>query len=193
MSSIERDLNEYLFLEFGFDLEEDQSRVSESWPFELRKIADLEDGPLFEFDDNDEPFFAFGGTFNFLPKAGMDLAALLVQLRGGRWISSREPVDLELSMPGHSSVPSGLERRRALELLGQEVLASRQVEILEGLFLRTEQKYLGLFRVAGQSEAVVGGLSRRIVVLFPEASGWRRLAWGVGQWLKDEAAVSKAD
>ena len=193
MSSIERDLNEYLFLEFGLDLEEDESRVSESWPFELRKVADLEDGPVFEFDDDHEPFFAFGGTFNFLPKAGMDLEALVVQLRGARWMSSRDPISLEMSMPGHPSVPSGLERRRALELLGQEVLGRTSVEILEGLFLRTEQKYLGLFQAASETEAVVGGLSRRIVVGFPEASGWRRLAWGVGQWLKEEAAVSEPD
>jgi hypothetical protein len=193
MSSIERDLNHYLFLEFSLDLEEDESRVSDSWPFELRKIAELEDGPLFEFDDK-EPFFAFGGNcLSFLPKAGMDIAALVQQLKGALWISSRNPVNLEMSTLGDPSVPSGLERRRALEVLGQEVLPGRSVEIIEGLFLRTEQKYLGLFRAAGESEAIVGGLSRQIVVPFPEASGWRRLAWGVGQWLKDEAAVSEAD
>jgi len=192
MSPIERDLNEYLFFEFGFDLEEDESRVSESWPFELRKVADLEDGSIFEFDD-DEPFFALTvGGFRFLPKAGMDVAALVRQFMGARWIGSRNPVGLDLSVPGDCSVPSGVERRRALEVLGQEVLPERSVEIIEGLFLRTEQKYLGLFRAAGEAETIIGGLSRRIVVPFPQASGWRRLAWGVGQWLKDEAAVSKA-
>ena len=130
MSSNERDLNHYLFFEFSLDLEEeDESRVSESWPFELRKIAELEDGPVFEFDDDDEPYFAFGGTFNFLPKAGMDLAALVVQLRGARWIGARDPVGLDVSMPGDPSVPSGLERRRALEVLGQEVLAGRSAGI----------------------------------------------------------------
>jgi hypothetical protein len=187
MSSIERDLNAYLFLEFGLDLEEDESRVSESWPFELRKHADLEDGPVFEFDDDDEPFFALTGPLGFLPKAGMDVAALEQQMRGTRWIHSQNPVSLELSMPGEPSVPSGLERRRALELLGKEILPGRSAEIIEGLFLRTGQRYIGLFRAAGESEALVGGLSKRIIVPFPEASGWRRLAWGVGQWLTEIA------
>lgn len=183
MSSIELDLNNYLFLEFGFHLEEDESRVSESWPFELRKMADLEDGPIFEFED-DEPFFALtGGALNFLPKAGMDLTALLLQMKGSRWIAARDPVGLDLSRPGDSSVPSGLERRRALEVLGHGLLPGKSVEIIEGLFLKTEQKYLGLFRAEGESDAIVGGLSRQIIVPFPEASGCRRLSWGVGLWL----------
>jgi hypothetical protein len=140
--SSERDLNEYLFFEFGFDLKEDESRISESWPFELRKIAELQDGPLFEFDDN-EPFFAFvGGGFNFLPKAGMDITALRLQIAGCRWIGSRDPVGLDVSMPGDPSVPSGLERRRALEILGQELVLGQDGEILEGLFLRAERRYL---------------------------------------------------
>ena len=190
--SIEVDLNHYLFLEFGFDEEEDESRVSPSWPFELRKIADLEDGPIFEFED-DEPFFALAaGPLNFLPKAGMDLAALLLQMKGSRWISSRDPISLNLSRLGDSAVPSGLERRRALELLGHSLLPGRSVEILEGLFLKTEQSYLGLFQAEGESEAIVGGLSSQVVVPFPDASGWRRLSWGVGLWLRNESVASEA-
>lgn len=190
MSSIEFDLNHYLYLEFGFD-EEDESRVSESWPFELRKIADLEDGPIFEFDD-DEPFFALAaGPLNFLPKAGMDLAALLLQMKGSRWIASRDPVDLEFSRPGDAAVPSGLERRRVLELMGHSLLPGRSVEILEGLWLKTEQRYLGLFQAAGESDAIVGGLPSQVVVAFPEASDWRRLAWGVGLWLTNESAATE--
>ena len=36
MESIERDLNEYLFLKFG--MEEDEGSVSETWPFSLRRL-----------------------------------------------------------------------------------------------------------------------------------------------------------
>jgi hypothetical protein len=188
--SVERDLNEYLFLEFGFDVEEDESRVSESWPFDLRKVAELPDGPIFEFDD-DEPFFALvGGGLNFVPKAGMDLADLQLQLTGGRWIGERDPIGLDLSMPDDPSVPSSLERRRALEAIGEKAALQRPVEILEGLFLRAPRRYVGLFRGGDKTGAIVGGLSHRIVVPFPEASGWRRLAWGVGRWLQGEVPVA---
>ena len=85
------------------------------------------------------------------------------------------------------SVPSGLERRDALESLGSQVVVGRPLETLVGLFLRSERRYLGLFRAAGESDAVVVGLADTISVPFPQASGWRRLAWGVGRWLEDEA------
>src|SRR5262245_1929775 len=105
MSSIERDLNEYLFYEFGFDDEADESRISDSWPFQLRRIALVDDAPVFEFDDDDEPYFALvAGALNFLPKAGMDVNALRLQLTGGCWIGKRDPIDLNLSRLGDPSV-----------------------------------------------------------------------------------------
>ena len=43
MSSIERELNLYLFHEFGMDTEPgaDESNVSESWPFQLRRVGQV--------------------------------------------------------------------------------------------------------------------------------------------------------
>jgi hypothetical protein len=35
MPSIKCELNEYLFFEFGFDLDEDEGKISDTWPFQL--------------------------------------------------------------------------------------------------------------------------------------------------------------
>ena len=181
VESLRRSLNDYLFYEL--DVDGDESLISETWPFDLRLVGRTSDLTVFEFDD-DEPYFAVAGrSLNVMGQAGMTFEDLVLQHAGASWIDARDPVDLELSMLGEASVPSALERRRALEALGAEALSGRQVEILVGLFLRRERKYLGLFRLPGEQDAVVVGLPTLINVSFPEASVWRRLAWGVGMWL----------
>ena len=186
MRSIERELNEYLFLEFGIEAEEETS-ISDTWPFGLRRIGEIGDRVIFEFDDDDEPFFAIGEPYlDFLPKNGMTINDLALQFAGAEWIAAQDPVSLEESRPGDESIPSGLERRRALEELGREVTGDPSAEILEGLFLRNGQKYLGLFRAPNEFEAVIGGLDAPIYVGHDSCSAWRRLAWGIGQWINSQ-------
>jgi hypothetical protein len=194
VEDLRKSLNEYLFYEFGLDLEADQSKLSDTWPFELREVGRADDLIVFEFED-DEPYFALAGpSLNFLPKAGMTFDDLVLQHAGSRWIGVRDPVDLTMSRPGDDAVPSGLERRRALKELGERLLPGQHVEILEGLFLRTDQRYLALFRVAGAAEAIAVGIpsSSTIAVGFPEASAWRRLAWAVGRSIRGSGATGGA-
>ena len=183
MENLARAMNHYLFYEFG--VEGDESLISEIWPFKLRPLV-LEPGvAVFEFED-DEPYFAIAAkSLNFMPKAGMTFDDLLLQQSGSQWIAARDPVGLETSMLGDASVPSGLERQKALETLGERALGVTEVQVLEGLFLRTERRYLGLFCRPGEDDAFVVGLSSTpMLVKFPQASVWRRLAWGVGTWLQ---------
>jgi hypothetical protein len=74
-----------------------------------------------------------------------------------------------------------------LESIGAEVLDGKEPEILDGLLLQKEGRYLGLFRAAGDQTAVIGGLPgpSKLEVLFPDASAWRRLSWGIGVWLRN--------
>jgi hypothetical protein len=184
MTSIEKSPNEYLFHEFGMDTDSDQSRVSDSWPFVLRRVAQAGTTTVFEFQD-DPPYFALAGdSLNFLPTAGMGVDDLLLQFAGSRWIGARDPVDLATIRPGDATLPSGIERRETLQALGKQVAPGGVVDILEGLFLRSERRYLGLFRATGAPDAVVLGLSDApVFVPFSGASAWRPLAWGVGFWL----------
>jgi hypothetical protein len=194
MESLKKRLNDYLFLEFGLDEDDgDESQISEDWPFALREVGQISGLSVFEFEDQGDPFFAFESpALDFLPKAGMTFDDLVLQRSGAAWIYARDPVDLSMSMLGHESVPSGPERRKALQSLGAEVLDGKEPEILEGLFLRKEGRYLGLFRAAGDRTAVIGGLPgpSKLEVLFPDASPWRRLAWGIGAWLRNTIAES---
>jgi hypothetical protein len=182
MDNLKRSLNEYLFLEFAGD--GDESQISENWPFNLQYVGQVSGSAVFEFDDV-EPYFALAGdSLNFMPKAGMTFEDLQLQQSGSIRIAARDPVDLSMSMIG-VAVPSALERRRSLEALAVDLFPGRQAEILEGLLLRRELKYIGLFCLPGEQDAIVAGLSREpIEVSFPQASDWRRLAWGVGWWLK---------
>ena len=149
VEDLRKSVNEYLFYEFAKDLDADESRVSETWPFELREVGRAGDLIVFEFED-DQPYFALAGrSLNFLPKAGMTFDDLILQDAGSRWIGARDPIDLSMSKPGDDVVPSGVERRRALEQLGAETLPGQQVEILEGLFLRANRQYLAIFSGSG--------------------------------------------
>lgn len=181
---LERDLNQYLFYEFGMD--EEESSISETWPFTLRPVGNIAGRTVLEFDD-DEPFFALAEpSFDFLAKQGMSVDDLALQFMGSDWIVAQDPVSLEESRPGDDSVPSGIERRRRLEELGSHVTGVPRAEVLEGLFLRNGRRYLGLFGVPDELDAVVGGLDTPIRVGHARCSAWRRLAWGVGQWIRSK-------
>jgi hypothetical protein len=184
MSSLERDLNEYLFYEFGRDLDGGEERISETWPFALRKLGERDGMIVFEFDDG-QPFFAFAGeALSYLPKAGMTFEDLCLQRAGSLWIGARDPINLETSRPGDPAVPSGLDRQAAIQALGEQALLGVQIKVLEGLFLRADRRYLALFERIGDAAAVVVGLAATpFEVPFAGASPWRRLSWGVGRWL----------
>jgi len=185
MSTLERDVNEYLFYEFGRDLDAGEERISDTWPFVLHKVGEHDGMIAFEFDD-DEPYFAIAGeSLSFLPKAGMTFEDLCLQRSGARWIGARDPVDLATSRPSDSAVPSGLNRQAAIQALGEEAFPGSEVKVLEGLFLPAEHRYIALFGHAGDDTAAVVGLSGApMQVPFASASPWRRLAWGVGRWLQ---------
>ncbi len=184
MNDLKKELNNYLFLEFGVD--GDESRVSEDWPFELRTLLETPDLTVFEFHDDQAYFALADDSLNFIPQAGMSVDDLMLQRSGAGWIGARDPIDLSEVRLNDPTVPAGRDRRRHLESLGAATLPGKTVEILEGLFLGSNQQYLALFRVSGREEAVVAGLpdTLPITVPFPGASSWRRLAWGVGRWLE---------
>ena len=191
MSEAMRSLNEYLFHEFGREQAGGTNRVSDTWPFVLRRIGDLDEAVVFEFDD-DEPYFALvGPSLDYMPKAGMTFSDLACQLKGSSWIRRQEPVSLSESKPNDPAVPSGLVRRQHVEALAVATTGPN-AKILEGLYLGVSRSYLGLFALPNDQQAFVGGLASRIEVSFPKASPWRRLAWGVGSWLTEEQRGNSA-
>ncbi len=179
VSTVERELNEYLFHELG--AEGDASAISADWPFRLRPLGSIAGRAIFELESDGEEFFALAGTgLDVLPRRGMQVDDLALQLRGGDWIAARDPVGLEESRLGDDSVPAAVERRRALTELAADALGVSPVEILEGFYLRREQRYVALAGAPGAVDAWVVGLGTPLRVEHAACSAWRRLAWGVG-------------
>lgn len=62
--------------------EGDETAVSETWPFVLRRLGEIGDKVIFEFEDDDEPYFAIGEPYlDFLPKKRYDFSRSHVAVR----------------------------------------------------------------------------------------------------------------
>jgi hypothetical protein len=88
VSTTKRDINEYLFWEFGFDLHADVVQVSEEWPFDLSSAGTLSlpDGRMdvLEFSHENESYFVLDGphALSFVKAAGMTLEDVRIQEMG---------------------------------------------------------------------------------------------------------------
>jgi hypothetical protein len=182
-------INEYLFYEFGYDLEQDSSAIADDWPFALLMIGIIHsaDGEIkvFKFTaDGETQFVLSDGKLDSFPAVGMDLKDLQLQHDGATWIKHQDPIDLATSRPSDDSVPPVSEREVVLKELATGVCTSPR--ILLGLYLRVSGTYLALIedKQTGTAIAVGTGLGA-CDVTFPEASAWRRLAWGIGKMYEE--------
>ncbi len=190
--SEKQEINEYLFYEFGFDVDEgDIEKVSDDWPFILNKVGiiDIPSGQMeiLEFKDEQEEYFVVSGSsLTYYPKAGMGLDDLRLQHMGASWMEAHDPVDLETCILGENSPAGTLERRKEILHLTKKYFAKSTIEILEGLYLRKTKEYISLVITKENDQASVVG-SNFIIrnVPFPEASPWRRVAVGIGKLVDD--------
>jgi hypothetical protein len=183
------ELNEYLFYEFGCDLDQAPPPISVSSPFALTfaGVIDVASPPaiVFEFASDGESFFAVAGdSLDFFPTAGMQLNDLADQFLGATWIGAREPIDSNTSAIGNERVPSTVERRQRLQELAEHHLGLGAT-VLEGLFLAKTGELLAL---VGREDHVlaVGSSLLPATAGFPSASSWRRLAAAVGRGLRNQ-------
>jgi hypothetical protein len=187
VESTKTEINEYLFYEFAFDLEHDESRISEDWPFHLEHVGRISHKEseihVLMFED-DEPYFALAnGGLDYCPTAGMSLEDLGLQYSGSSWIAAGKPVNLEMCIIGPENVPSTIERRKAIADLVTSAFEHKfDYAILEGLFWRSDGSYLALIEKCESKEAfVLGTKVEAVPVGFPRATSGRRLAVAVGK------------
>jgi hypothetical protein len=180
---MKRELNEYLFFEFGID--GDESQVSDTWPFSLKDVGIVEDEHVFEFESEGEEFFAiYGHSIRNELKEGTDLQMLGNQIRGARWIGEHEPVDLSTSRGEHPIVPMIPIRRAKIQELAHSMGRSGNPEILEGLFLEQSREYLALVEFPGERVVHVVGTSFQILdIPKTSTSAWKLLSRAVGSRL----------
>jgi hypothetical protein len=178
--NMKRELNGYLFFEFGCEGEE--SQVSDSWPFDLKEVGLIEDEHVFEFESGGEEFFAFyGRSIRYEPKDGADLELLARQIRGAHWIGSRGPVDLDTSRGEHSVIPMIPVRRSKIEDLARALGRAGDPKILEGLFLEESREFLALVEFPGEDVVHVVGDSVQIPdIPRSPVSPWKLLSRAVG-------------
>lgn len=162
--------------------------MSEIWPFHLRELRVLTDEKgaprIFEFRyGQDEYFVEVGSSFSFWIKDGMSTQDLRLYIMGERWFAEHQAVDLDTATSGDQSVPSLGERRSAIKEMAR-VTQNERIQILEGLFFPSEQRYLALVKDLESGRAFVVGNGIAIhKVSHSDAAPWRRLAIAIGQML----------
>lgn len=186
-----KNVNEYLF--FEFEVDGDESSISDDWPFHLHYVGALQlPGELvefFEFSDEGTEYYAQEGFY--FSKAGMTMDDLYLQEVGEQWINEQQPVDLNTVMLGDDQIPRLSDRRHSIEAIANEALGNNAAfTIAKGLYLQKTGSYLALLDVGSHENAVIIGTKLDpIAVGFPDASVHRRLAFGIGKYIQGKDIV----
>lgn len=182
-----QEINEYLFYEFGKDLEEDESKISQNWPFILKDKgsfhANEREYHVYEFsDENDEYYVIDGESLIYVPKSDLSLEELRLEQIGYSWIEQREPIDLETVIIGEEKIPSTTQRTDEIERLAKEAIkGTEELNILEGLYFRDNSSYLAIIERKSDGQAyVIGTEIKTEPAPCPKASAYRRLAIAIG-------------
>ena len=191
INAVKQKLNQFLIAEFGIDSEGGTRPATDSWPFTLMPVGRIAPGPgepdVFRFE-LEEPYYVLDiGTPHCYPAAGMSLSDLELQFLGASWLATQEPIDLSTSATGLLGVPSIPERREAVtSLVTTSFGTETSFKIFECLYLRKLRLYFALVEIKDSKKIIlVGNGIKPVEILFPMASGWRRLASGVGMCLRE--------
>ena len=188
--TVKQKLNQYLIMEFGVDADGGTRPATDSWPFVLSPVGRIASGPgepdVYRFE-LEEPYLVLDiGSPHCYPVAGMSLPDLELQFSGASWLATREPIDLSTSATGLLGVPSIPERREAVtSLVTASFGTEASFKILECVYLRKNMHYYSLVEMADSKKVfLIGSGITPLEVKFPMASSWRRLACGVGEYLR---------
>jgi hypothetical protein len=181
--TVRKEINEYLFYEFGFDVDHEESLVSDEWPYKLSYLGELnlpnESIKVFEFEDSGEELLALSGNrLSYYPRKGMNLEELYFQTIGSEWIGSHQPVGLDTTRIGYEGFPTVRDRRLIIENIAMESCSlAEPPKILEGLYLESTGNYLALIKPIDQEKRIVVGTGLvPIVVENEELPTWRCLS-----------------
>ena len=188
MDSVRLAINRSLFEEWGSDRRDGEP--SEDWPFRLEHWGDAQGWVLYRFEeDGVDRYAGYAEGVGVISGAvaGMTLADLSDEFRGGEWILDRCPVDLnDQDADEDDSIPPYDQRLAAIENLVHEAFGEdSEFWILRGYYLRETGGYLAIVqqtRAKGETTVVGTGIAP-ITVGFRKASPERRLAIAVARHL----------
>ncbi|MBN1438902.1 MAG: hypothetical protein JW929_05765 [Anaerolineales bacterium] len=197
IKAVKQRLNQFLITEFGVDSEGGTRPGTENWPFTLMPVGRISSGPgvpdVFRIE-LEEPYYVLDiGAPHCYPTAGMTISDLEKQFLGASWLATQEPIDLSTSATGLLGVPSIPERREAVTSMVTASFGSEaSFKILECLYLRKSLKYFALVEMSETKKVfLIGPDIQPLEIQFPMASGWRRLASGVGLCIRDGKIISR--
>jgi hypothetical protein len=181
-----KEINEYLFYEFGFDLEDDESIISEDWPFKLKSLGTLDvygkTSEVFSINHLSEEYYIYDvSSLTCITFAGMSLEDIAFQEIGSSWINEQGPIDLNHCRIGDNSIPSLDVRINKIKQIAKKTFDfDTELKILEGLYLKKTKDYLSLIE-HNHRVSIIGRNFKVENVPFPKASPWRRLCFSVGK------------
>lgn len=187
-----KNYNQYLYFEFGWFDEDEESRISEDWPYKISPVAELEvnrtQTKILEFQENEETYYLVDGdSLNFYQKDGLSLKTLRMLLEGSSWIGEKDPVDLNTMDKRDPGIPSIPQRKDYLFRLWEEYFGDKKMLIHEGLYLKKTKKYVALG--VHQHDQKVNVFGDGIIVRnvpFETLSASKRLSIAIGKLIVDE-------
>ena len=159
---LRREINEFLFEEFGYDSRHSPGRVTETWPFKLTYSGVVKihgrDAEIYEFTWRKMRFFipCEDGLVSttYWHVLDMTIEDFQTVQHGSWWLGPS--VDLNTSTLEDERIPRAIERRRVIESLASAIPGfGEQVEILKGLYLPERVCHVGVVRRPGAAEAWV--------------------------------------
>lgn len=184
-----KEINEYLFYEFCFDLKYDNSMVSTEWPYKLKSCGTIalpnDNSDVYIVNhDGDEHYVISGNVLRWLPVNDLDLEELYLHEIGSIWIGHHNPVDLCM-VTNRDGVPTSSDRRKQILSLSKQKTGNNNNIILEGFYLEKTKTYLALIEQSDQT-IIIGTDIASYPISFPKVSPGSILAIGVGQMIQNK-------
>tara|TARA_B100001093_G_C26562053_1_gene899097 strand:+ start:35 stop:652 length:618 start_codon:yes stop_codon:yes gene_type:complete len=183
------DFNNYLFFEFGWFEEGDESQISEVWPYTFEKLDSFQiDGvktDIYKFTEDEDYYLIDDNSLNFISSENLSINYLKLYLLGSAWIGFQKPIDLNTMDKRDPIIPSIPHRKECLKKIWTKYFDCDYI-ICEGLFLKKTQRYLGLGQRQDNKKMMVFGdgiIVRNIP--FEDLSYSKRLSIGIGKLLND--------
>jgi hypothetical protein len=149
-----KDINRFLFDEFGFEKRKnaDRTRISDDYPFKLKLVGILEDfsdlAEVYEFTYRKKDWYVFSNGCQYCQKEGMSLHDLQTEKIGAFWLSNTGALHHGTSYFGEEGIPSALERKRRSQLIVDDFIAKNSSgEVEQSFFLKRLQKSIAMVRV----------------------------------------------
>ena len=178
--------NTWLYIEFGVGDKFNAHECSDSWPFKLVPVGEVQLGgepaKVFQFSARGLKWYlVHGKSLSVYQACNLTPKHFKRFLVGNHWLGINEPVDLNTSVLGDPAVPGTQLRKKHIQKLAQKYLPKSDLTIPEGILLKKSQEYVAL--VTEQHTGASHVVSNNVIlknVPYRNLNPWKRLSLGIG-------------